>query len=87
MNLGGRAVDHLRVGAIRSDQGLKQALPKSAPGPSIEAVVDRRRWAVDRRTVFPAAADFQDMYDATDDAAIVDTTGTWLIVWKQRLDH
>jgi hypothetical protein len=50
-------------------------LPKSAPRPSIEAAVDRRRWTVDRRTVFPAAADFQDMNDAADDTATVETTG------------
>jgi hypothetical protein len=87
MNLGGRAVDHLRVGAVRSHQGFEQALPKATPRPSIEAVVDRRRGTVERRTVFPAAADFQDMHDPADDAPIIDATGARLIVRKQRLDH
>jgi hypothetical protein len=79
MRLGRRTVDDLCVGCIRLDQGLEQPLPQTASRPSIEAIVDRRRWSVDFRAVLPSATDLQDVHDATDHPTIVDTTRPGLI--------
>jgi hypothetical protein len=75
---GGRSL-HLDRGAIDRTRVLRQGLhqrfedglPEVAMTPAIEAIVDRGIRAVDGRTVHPAAAAAQDMYDATDDASII----------------
>src|SRR3546814_8017738 len=67
-----RAVDHL--GLVRSAAGSQRAeqpLPDTALGPADEPVVDRRRRAVFRRTILPAAAALQNMQDTADDPTII----------------
>jgi hypothetical protein len=87
VGLGRRAVDHLRGATIRSHQGLEQSLPKPAPGPPVEAIVDRRRRTIEVRTIFPAAAHLEHVNDAADHPAIVDPTRARLIAWQQRFDR
>jgi hypothetical protein len=43
---------------------LENALPDTALGPTIVAVVDGRRWPIGWRNVTPAASCFQHMQDA-----------------------
>jgi hypothetical protein len=65
-------IDHLRV--CRSPLASKlpeQVFPYAAPRPAHKAIIDRRRKTVFRRAIELAAAAFQHMYDAADDAAIV----------------
>jgi len=50
---------------------LENALPDTALGPTIVAVVDGRRWPKGWRNVAPAASCFQHMQDAGNDSPIV----------------
>ena len=74
-----------------SGQGLRQdpeqVLPMAAPGPSVIAVVDRRRGAVLRRTIPPPATRLQDMNDAADDPPVVLAPLARRVVGKMRLDR
>jgi hypothetical protein len=87
MGLGRRAVDHLRVAAIRSHQGFEQSLPKPAPGPPVEAIVDRRGRSIEGRTILPAAAHLEHVNDAADHPSIVNPTRARLIARQQRFDR
>jgi hypothetical protein len=87
MGLGRRAVDDLHVSPVRCHQGFEQALPKTAPGPSIEAIVDRCRRPIDRWAILPAAAHPQHVNDAADHPSVIDPTRTRLIARQQRFDH
>jgi hypothetical protein len=67
-----RGVYHLRV--CRSPVSGKfpeQIFPDPTPRPAHEAVIDRRRRTIGRRAIAPAAAAFQHLHDAADDAAVV----------------
>jgi hypothetical protein len=67
-----RGVDHLRVcGSPVRGKLPEQIFPDAAPRPTHETVINRRRWAIFRRTIAPATAAFQHVHDATDDTAIV----------------
>src|ERR1700731_914985 len=50
---------------------LENALPDTALGPTIVAVVDGRRWPIGWRNVAPPASCFQHMQDAGNDSPIV----------------
>jgi hypothetical protein len=59
-------------------------LPDALAGPAVETVVDRRRGTVFSRTIAPACPAAKRMYDATEDASVVDR---WTSVTRQkRLD-
>ena len=80
-------VDHLRV--CRSTivgEFAEQVFPYAAPRPPSEAIVDRRRRPVGFGTIGPAAAAFQHVYDAADNAAIVLPLDTAHIGWQVRFD-
>ena len=65
-------VDHLCVGgSSASSERAKQVVPNTALGPANETVVDRRRRAILRRTVAPAAAALQNMNDAADHTTVI----------------
>jgi hypothetical protein len=65
-------IDHLRICQSPVPGKLsEQVFPDSAPRPTYEAVVDRRRRAIDSRAIAPATAALEHMHDAADDAAIV----------------
>ena len=67
-----RGVDHLRVRRSTAAGELpEQVFPYAASRPPSEAIVDRRRRPVGFGTIGPAAAAFQHVYDAADDAAII----------------
>lgn len=69
----------------RCRQGFKQTDPEAPARPAIEAVVDRRRRAVISGTVTPSATGLQDMDDARDNTAIINTSGTRLVLGQMRL--
>ena len=81
----------IESGRIASPPGLGQRgqhrLPEAAPGPAIEAVVDRGARAIRGRAVAPAAARRQDMQDARDDLPVVLPLGSGLVPGHERLDH
>src|ERR1700735_3994487 len=52
---------------------LEDALPDTTLRPAIVTIVDRRRRPIDGWNVAPSTAGFQDMQDARDDRAVVDT--------------
>jgi hypothetical protein len=80
-------VDHLRVcQSTIAGELAEQVFPYATPRPPSEAIVDRRRRPVGFRTIGPAAAAFQHVYDAADDAAIVLPLDTTHISWQMRLD-
>ena len=66
---------------------LKDALPDTAAGPSVVAVVDRGRRAIGGWHVAPAAPRLEDMKDAGDDPAIIDTRLARFAVREMRLDR
>jgi hypothetical protein len=82
-----RGVDHL--GVRRSTVAGKlpeQVFPYAAPRPPSEAIVDRRRRSVGFGTIRPAAATFQHVYNAADNAAIVLPLDTAHIGWQVTFD-
>lgn len=87
VRLGRGAVDHLHVIRRDGDERLKQALPKSPARPAVEPVVDGGRRTVDRWAILPAAPRFQDVDDAAQNPAIIDTPGARPITWKVRFDR
>jgi hypothetical protein len=85
LDVGG--VDHLRVRrSTVTGEFPEQVFPYAAPRPSSEAIVDRRRRPVGFGTIRPAAAAFQHVYDAADDAAIILSLDTTHIGWQVGLD-
>jgi hypothetical protein len=67
-----RRIDHLHVGRSPTPgQFAKQVLPQPAPGPAHEAIIDRRRWAILRRAIAPAASALENMHDPADDPTII----------------
>lgn len=67
-----RRIDqHLRRRSARRSQSLKDVLPDALVRPANEAVVERLARPVDQGRIHPAAACFQDMYDAADDPPVV----------------
>jgi hypothetical protein len=67
-----RRVDHLRVcSAALAGKLSEQIFPDAATRPTREAIVYRCVWPVSFGTIGPAAAAFQHMHNAADDAAIV----------------
>ena len=80
-------VDHLRVcRSTIAGELPKQVFPYAAPCPPSEAIVDRRRRPISLGTIGPAAAAFQHMYDAADDAAIILPLDTTHVGWQVRFD-
>ena len=74
MRLDVRAVDHLHLARSPASGKLtEQPLPDTALGPAHKPIVDRRRRAILRRAILPAAAAPQNMQDAADDPAVVHT--------------
>ena len=78
----GRGLRH----RARHCQRLDQVHPEPAPRPAVEAVVDRRRRTVLDRAVTPAATSFENMDDARDHPAIVDATGSRLVLGNKPFD-
>jgi len=58
--------------------------PDALRGPTHKAIVEGLSWAVDGRRVGPAAAGFQDVNDATDDAPVIDPRLTARVGRKKR---
>ncbi|MHC2245783.1 hypothetical protein ACVJH7_005090 [Bradyrhizobium elkanii] len=82
-----RGVDHLRVyRSTVAGKRAEQAFPYAAPRPPGEAIVDRCRRPVGFGAIGPAAAAFQHMYNAADNAAIVLPLDTAHIGWQVRFD-
>jgi hypothetical protein len=80
-------VDHLRVcQSTIAGELAEQVFPYATPRPPSEAIVDRRRRPVGFRTIGPAAAAFQHVYDAADDAAIILSLDTTHIGWQAGFD-
>ena len=79
---------HLRAFRDRAARGehFQQVGPEPASAPSVQAVVDRGRWAVLGRAVAPTAAGLQNVDDTGNDAAIVNAAGTGLVRRQVRLD-
>ena len=65
---------------------LKDALPDTAAGPSVVAVVDRRWRAIGRRDIAPAAAGLEDVQDTADDAPVIYPWFAGLAMRQMRLD-
>jgi hypothetical protein len=69
-----RGVDHLRVCGSTVPRKLpEKILPDTTPCPAHEAVIDRRRRTIGFRAIAPAAAALEDMHDAANDAAVIDS--------------
>ena len=82
------AVDRHRAPEMSGfGQGIEHLLPDLAIGPAVEAIVDRRPWAVFRRTVAPAAAGSQHMENAAQDTTVIDPPGARLILRQHGLDQ
>jgi hypothetical protein len=80
-------VDHLRVGRSTIAGELpEQVFPYAAPRPPSEAIVDCCRRSVGFGTIGPAAAAFQHVYDAADNAPIVLPFDTAYIGWQVRFN-
>ena len=82
-----RGVDHLRVCRSPIPGKLpEQVFPYAASRPPSEAIVDCRSRPVSVGTIGPAAAAFQHVYDAADNAAIVFPLDTAHIGRQVRFD-
>ena len=82
-----RGLDHLRVrGSSLSGKLSEQIFPDAAPCPANKSVIDRRRRAIFGWAIAPAAAAFQHMHDAADDAPIVRSFDPSHIRRQTRLD-
>jgi hypothetical protein len=82
-----RGVDHLGVRrATVAGELPEQVFPYAAPRPPSEAIVDRRRRPVGFRTIGPAAAAFQHVYNAADNTAIVLSLDAPYIGWQVGFD-
>jgi len=82
-----RGIDHLRVRRSPTPgQFLEQLFPDAAPRPTHKAVIDRGRRTIFGRAIAPAAATFQHMNDAANDAAIIRALDTTDIRRQMRLD-
>lgn len=68
-------------------QSIEHVGPQPAPGPAVEAVVDRRGRAVFGWAVLPATAFLQYVQDAADHSAIIDPARARLVLRKVRLDR
>jgi len=80
-------VDHLRVRrSTIAGEFPEQVFPYATPRPPSEAIVDRRSRPIGFGTIGPAAAAFQHVYDAADDAAIVLSLDTTHIGWQVGFD-
>ena len=71
----------------RVDQCGKQSHPKPPLQLAVEAIIDRCRRAVIRRTVAPPAADLEHVDNARNHSPIIDPPGTRLIPRQMRLDR
>ena len=82
-----RGVDHLRVRrSSLSGELSEQIFPDAAPCPANKSVIDRCRRAIFGWAIAPAAAAFQHMHDAADDAPIVRSFDPSYIRRQTRLD-
>jgi len=87
MGLGGGAVDQVDVAGIELDKGVEHPLPKAATGPAIEAIVDRRRRAIDRRAILPTASRLQHVDNARQDTPIIHPPRPRLVLRQQWFDR
>ncbi len=64
----------LSVICMSATRAAKKTSPQTAPRPAMEAIIDRRRWAIDGWTILPAASDLQNVNDAADglDGLLID---------------
>ena len=69
------------------DQFRENPAPEPFPAPAIEAVIDRRWRAIDRRAVLPAATRLQDVNDARDHPPVIDPSCPRLIGRQERPDR
>ena len=87
MGLGSGTVDQVDVAGIELDKGIEHPLPNAATGPAIEAIVDRRRRAIDRRAILPAASRLQHVDNARQDTPIILPSRPGLVLRLQRFDR
>ena len=74
MRLHGGGVDqHLGRWTAGARQSMKEIDPDAFGGPADIAVVERLAWPIIRRRIDPAPAGLQDMDDAADHPAVVNT--------------
>jgi hypothetical protein len=71
---------------IAPSKSGKNIFPEAAFGPSDEAIIDRFLWAVVGRAVCPSPTRFQNMHDAAQNAAIIETLQSACVLRQQRRD-
>lgn len=87
MRLHGGGVDeHLGRRTAGARQGMEEIDPDALGGPPDIAVVERLARPVIGRRIDPAPAGLQDMDDAADHPAVVNTRLATRIRWQMRLD-
>jgi len=87
VRLHGRGVDkHLGRGTAGAGQSMEEIDPDSLGGPADIAVIKRLAWPIVRRRIDPAPAGLQDMDDAADHAAVVNSRLASRIRRQIRLD-
>src|SRR5215813_14867608 len=87
MRLHVRGIDHLRIcGSSVPGKVPEQVLPNPALSPTHKAIINRRRRTIFGRTIAPATATFEHMYDAANHAAIVFPLHPTHICWQVRFD-
>jgi len=86
MRLHMRAVEHqfIRDCACCGDLG-EDPLPDTTSGPAGISVLDRLCRAVCGRHIAPARSCLEDVEDAADDAAVIKTACSRLVLWQMRL--
>ena len=72
MHLDRRRIDEqFRGWTVSRRQSMKEARPDTFGRPSLRAIVERLPGAIDGRGIFPPAARYQHVHNATDDPAII----------------
>jgi hypothetical protein len=87
LNLDRGAVDGSRVIGHGRHECVEDGLPAPAVAPAVEAIVDRRVGAIDRRTILPAAAAAQDMNNPAKDPPIIVPACAGVDLGKQWLNR
>ena len=87
VRLHGRGVDeHLGRGTAGAGQSMEEIDPDALGGPADIAVIKRLAWPIIRRRIDPAPAGLQDIDDAADHAAVVNSRLASRIRRQIRLD-
>ena len=82
-----RGVDHLDVAVVSLCDRVHQPIPDAGFAPAVEAIVDRRRWAVASRDIRPGRTRPKHPEDTVQDPPIIDPRHAARLVGKLRLDR